>query len=215
MGSKTSSVVFAALVLCAGCTSPETVVPAPVEDPLDGVVATMTGSFSSEAQAAADESYFDIRLEMVPIWTDRTDARWLYVEQAAATALDRPYRQRVYRVSRRDDGAVVSAVYELPGDPLEFAGAWREPERFAAIDPVDLSPRDGCAVVLRAEEDGSWTGSTVGRTCVSTLRGATYATSEVTVSADRIESWDRGFDDAGEQVWGAEQGAYVFLRAPR
>ena len=174
----------------------------------------MTGSFSSAAQAAADADYFDIRLEMVQIWNERTDARWLYVEQAAATALDRPYRQRVYRVSLRDDGAVVSAVYELPGDALDYAGAWREPQRFTAFGPDALVLREGCEVVLKPADGASWSGSTVEQRCTSTLRGATYATSEVTVTADGIESWDRGYSADGEQVWGAEKGAYIFVRDP-
>jgi hypothetical protein len=31
-------------------------------------------------------------------------------------------------------------------------------------------------------------------------------------AADRLESWDRGFDAAGVQVWGSEKGPYVFVR---
>jgi len=60
--------------------------------------------------------------------------------------------------------------------------------------------------------DGYYTGSTVGKLCESNLRGAAYATSEVTVKSDRIISWDRGFDNEDNQVWGAEKGGYVFLR---
>ena len=30
------------------------------------------------------------------------------------------------------------------------------------------------------------------------------------IRADRIVSWDRGFDAEGRQVWGAENGPYVF-----
>jgi len=33
----------------------------------------MTGSFSSEEQATADSSYFDIRLQMARIWSERTE----------------------------------------------------------------------------------------------------------------------------------------------
>ena len=101
----------------------------------------MTGSFSSAAQAEADSAYYDIRLEMAPIWTDRDDAAWLYAEQAVAGMTDRPYRQRVYKVTATED-----------------------------------------------------------------------ATSAVIVTSGRIESWARGFDDEGVQVWGAEKGACVFLR---
>jgi hypothetical protein len=56
----------------------------------------MTGSFSSQEQAAADTSRYDIRLEMAPIWTDHPNGKWFYVEQAVAWSLEKPYRQRVY-----------------------------------------------------------------------------------------------------------------------
>ena len=54
----------------------------------------MTGSFSSEEQARSDADFYDIRLQMVRVWPERQDGCWLYVEQAAADSLDRPYRQR-------------------------------------------------------------------------------------------------------------------------
>jgi len=48
--------------------------------------------------------------------------------------------------------------------------------------------------------------------CKSTLRGATYATSSVSVHADKIMSWDQGYDSSGNQVWGATAGGYVFVK---
>ena len=183
-------------------------------DDLATLIRWMTGSFSSVAQAEADDRYRDIRLEMVPIWTDRDDGSWLYVEQAAAAALDRPYRQRVYRVSEAEDGLFTSEVFSLP-DPAALAGAFRDPARLDALEPGDLSLREGCAVVLRIRKDGIFAGSTVGEGCASTLRGATYATSIVTVGPEGIESWDRGFDAEGNQVWGAEAGPYSFQRTER
>ena len=87
---------------------------APVSKPKSptGMLAEwMSGSFSSAAQAADDpENYFDIRLEMVPIWSERSDGPWLYVEQAAASALDRPYRQRVYHLVETEDGGTQRRV---------------------------------------------------------------------------------------------------------
>ena len=63
---------------------------------------------------------------------------------------------------------------------------------------------------LRRASAGAFEGSTVENECVSTLRGAAYATSEVTVSRERLTSWDRGFDAGGGQVWGATEGPYIF-----
>jgi hypothetical protein len=178
-------------------------------DVLAGVF--MTGSFSSAAQAAADPEYRDIRLHMAPIWPDRTDGRWLYVEQAAAGSLDKPYRQRVYRVSGPMDGVFQSEVFTM-ASPLRFAGAWARPELLGSLTPDSLTVRDGCAVILKQDETGGFSGSTEGHGCGSDLRGATYATSEVAVTRERLTSWDRGFAADGVQVWGATKGPYVFDR---
>lgn len=173
----------------------------------------MSGSFSSHAQSLADTSYFDIRLEMKPIWTDRKDGAWLYVEQAAAAALARPYRQRIYHVTVEGD-VYRSAVLELPS-PLRFAGAWQNPALLASLTPDSLVAREGCAVMLRAEGDSAFVGETPGHECLSNLRGAVYATSKVRITARGITSWDQGWDAEGRQVWGAEKGPYRFDRVVR
>jgi len=181
------------------------------EGTLAKLVERMTGSFSSAEQAAADPDFFDIRLEMVRIWPDSDEAVWLYVEQAAATSLDKPYRQRVYRLNPLPDGSFMSEVFSIPY-PLRFAGDWRSDDPLPGVLPGTLEIRKGCTVFLRWNDEGFFDGGTAGRNCVSTLRGAVYATSEVTVRSDAIVSWDRGFDSEGNQVWGAEKGGYVFLK---
>ncbi|MBK8230937.1 MAG: hypothetical protein IT349_04755 [Candidatus Eisenbacteria bacterium] len=65
---------------------------------------------------------------------------------------------------------------------------------------------------LRMPPAGGYAGSTIGLDCESDLRGAAYATSEVSITKGGIVSWDRGFDASGVQVWGAERGGYRFLR---
>ena len=204
------STLVAAALCAVGCSAVES---SSAHGTVDELAAWMTGAFDSSAQAEADpENYYAVRLVMFPIWTERDDGRWLYVEQAVSTALDRPYRQRVYHLSE-GDGELLSAVYELPGDPLVFAGAWARPARFAGFGPDDLVTREGCTIHLcRAGE--IYVGATRADECKSTLRGATYATSEVEVAPDRLTSWDRGWNDAGEHIWGATEGAYVFERIP-
>ncbi|MEM7186827.1 MAG: chromophore lyase CpcT/CpeT, partial [Bacteroidota bacterium] len=93
-----------------------------------------------------------------------------------------------------------------------WIGKWRTPEAFDSISPNDLELREGCAVILQRVGDQHFAGQTNSDRCKSTLRGASYATSKVTILSDRIESWDQGFDSEGVQVWGAEQGGYVFDR---
>jgi hypothetical protein len=190
-------------------------VASPVHDgseDLATLVEWMAGSFSSAEQAADDPAYFDIRLQMVRIWEERDDGYWLYVEQATASSVDAPYRQRVYHLTIVEHDLFKSAVYALP-DPETHAGQWREEHPLADLGPDDLELRAGCGVFLRLDGFGRFAGGTIGRGCGSALRGARYATSFVTVGPDGIESWDQGFDADGQQVWGAQQGPYVFLRA--
>ena len=157
----------AVIALAAGC---HVVGEAPVRGGSTHQLASwMHGAFSSEEQAQEDpENYFDIRLFMVPIWTERSDGPWLYVEQAAGRSLDRPYRQRVYHLVEAADGSVRSEVYLLPGDPLVHAGAWETPEVFDISSPDSLALRDGCDIVLR-RVGGVWKGSTEGSGCPSSL----------------------------------------------
>lgn len=175
----------------------------------------LEGSFSSQAQAQSDPSYFDIRLRMGRIWAERTDGPWLYVEQARADMPDRPYRQRVYRLSRRSDGRLLSAIYTLPEPVSRFAGALDQDGAaiFATVSPEQLTLLDGCTVVLTWDAAARrYIGGTEGQGCASTREGARYTTSQIELAEGVLVSWDRGFDDAGQQVWGATAGGYRFER---
>jgi len=177
---------------------------------LDTVAAWMAGSFSSAAQAAADPEFLDIRLEMAPIWPGAGAVRWLYVEQAAADRLEAPYRQRVYRLREIEKGLVESEIYTI-ADPERLVGGGHDAAVRGRLTPGDVTVREGCAVYLKWTGE-SYAGGTLGTLCASDLRGAAYATTLVTLGDGRLESWDRGFDAAGTQVWGSEKGPYVFVR---
>jgi hypothetical protein len=170
----------------------------------------MTGEFSSAEQAAEDSAYFDISLKMTRIWPEKKTGAWIYVEQALASTPNEPYRQRVYFVREMGDGQFSSDIYMIPEEE-KFIGAWKDVSKFAEMDQFDLKYKDGCAVFLNY--DGfQYSGSTNEGTCKSTLRGASYATSEVKITNGVLESWDRGYDEEGNQVWGAEKGGYIFKK---
>jgi len=174
----------------------------------------LTGSFSSQEQAESDSAYFDIRLHMVPIWKERSDGIWLYIEQAVAGNTDHPYRQRVYRLTTQEDGRYRSDVYTFE-DPTRFAGAWKDETPLSDISPDSLILREDCSIIMEYDpQNEAFGGGTVGKDCESSLRGASYATSEVTITETTLTSWDRGFDSQDNQAWGAEKGGYIFKRMP-
>lgn len=170
----------------------------------------MTGSFNSTAHALRDTNYYDITLHMYPIWEGDAQT-WLYVEQTVTSMPDKPYRQRVYRLEQADKSTFKSYIYTFE-DPKMFVGAWKDKSIFEKVKPSDVALKEGCEVVLKKQKDGSFSGKTGAQTCKSSLRGASFATSEVTVVPGKIVSWDQGWDDKGEQVWGATLGGYEFVK---
>ncbi|NWG27864.1 MAG: chromophore lyase CpcT/CpeT [Ignavibacteriaceae bacterium] len=178
---------------------------------VETLVDYMVGSFSSKEQSEIDSNYFNIELEMIQIWKDRTDGPWLYIEQAIAESKDKPYRQRVYQLRKRADGKIESLVYTIP-DPLRFAGDFKKEFPLLRLTPDSLILKEGCEVVLFQTDEGHFEGSTIDRNCPSDLRGASYATSKVIIYKDKMISWDRGFDENGNQVWGATTGGYIFKK---
>ena len=207
------TILFATFLTLCGCAGRPAAgdFRAPSGDQAAAEVAEfLSGWMTSEAQSESEPSYFNVHLVGLPIWTDRTDGHWIYVEQAVAEHLDRPYRQRIYHVFAAEN-EVISEIYTLP-QPAEWIAVWRNREVIGSLSPEELSKKAGCAVRLRARGVGHYEGGTEIGTCASTRSGASYATSEVILTKNRLESWDRGFDAAGVQVWGATEGAYVFRR---
>lgn len=177
---------------------------------LDVLLNWMTGSFTSEEQSKNDSDYYNISLEMHRIWKHNNSGYWLYVEQAVATTKDKPYRQRIYHLFE-EDGVIKSVIYSLP-DEKKFIGGWKDVSVFDNLSPEQLETRKGCEVIIKRKDKNTFIGSTVEKNCTSNLRGAAYATTEVIITKDSMISWDRGFDDKDEQVWGATKGGYIFKK---
>ncbi len=172
----------------------------------------MTGTFSSRDQSKNDSDFFDIQLRMVPIWEKSANVFYLYVEQAVANSLDKPYRQRVYKVVKDDDTHFTSYIYTLP-ETEKFVGKNEGDAVFATIDQEIIIEKNGCEVRLVFDPNkNTFSGSTGEKTCPSERAGASWATSKVSIMDGMMISWDQGWDDKGQQVWGAVKSGYIFKK---
>jgi len=182
-----------------------------VVEPIDArLFRHLSGSFSSNEQSRRDMQYLDVRLATCRVDAPELGAQVMYVEQAVATALARPYRQRIYVVEAGETPSTASSrVLELT-TPRDFIGACDE-DAMRTVTLSETVDRPGCVVELTW--DGTrFSGGTVGMACLTDFNGATYATSEVTIDSEGLTSWDRGYDAADVQVWGAVVGPYEFTR---
>jgi len=171
----------------------------------------MQGSYSSEQQSELDTNYMHITLIMKRIWKERNDAVWVYVEQAATDTPDKPYRQRVYRLREIGYNLFESEIMEFE-NPLRFAGEWKKDKPLENFSIDSLKSKEGCAVILKKVGEGIYSGATDGEKCQNTWRGAKYATSYVTIFKEGLISWDRGYTENDEYLWGAEKAGYFFKK---
>lgn len=179
---------------------------------LEHLAIFLTGTFSNSDQARGDQNFRDTRLHAAPIWTDRSDGPWLYSEQALSDAPEHPYRQSIYQLVARADGALEVRLFELP-DPIAATGAWKDSTRLARLTAASLTPREGCTLILRLQPDGSFKGGTEGKGCSNDLRGASYSSTETTITYQQLITWERGYNAGGTQVWGSIHGGYIFKKA--
>jgi hypothetical protein len=195
--------------------------PTPSDPELDRLAEWMSGEFDTFAQVEEDEArgaeYTHLRVVMriVPVTVKGLSetARAFYVEQAAAEAQDRPYRQRVYLLQRRD-GRPVNRIYRLR-DPERFVGAHADPDRLSTLASGDLELSEGCDLVWTRAHDGLYRGvAGAERSCPTSLRGATWALSRVEMTPTTLTSLDQGFDDEGQHRWGPPPGVigHVFVK---
>jgi hypothetical protein len=205
---KTIILLITLTTLFFSCNSTKTISNTGDTSELKELLTIMQGQYSSEAHSKRDTTYFNISLRMVPIWKNK--GHFLYVEQAMFTKQEKPYRVRIYKISQRGD-EFVSEIYTLKNEK-EWIGKWKTPEAFEKLSETDIEVKQGCEVVLKRISKNKFSGTTGNKTCPSELRGASYASSIVTVTENEILSWDQGFDKNDKQVWGAEKGGYQFIK---
>lgn len=170
----------------------------------------LEGEYTSAEQAKLDSTYLDISLVMKRIWPERNDGYWLYVEQALSAKKEKPYRQRVYQLVQKGENVFISRIFQF-NDPLNFVGAHKHDSILKKLTHQLLTTKDGCDVIMN-KYGSIFEGGTKGKSCPSSLKGATYATSEIVLEESVLKSWDRGFDEGNKQVWGAEKGPYIFKK---
>jgi CpeT protein len=170
----------------------------------------LTGSFDSKEQAKADpKNYSEVILQMKPIWPKRGEGYWLYAEQSLAASPNKPFRQRVYLLTIKEEQLVLE-VYILK-NPKRFVEAYKNPAVFDAYNLEALEWKQACQIVLE-KDDVNFTGKTKDKACPDEQKGAAYATSEWSISSNVLINWERSFDTADKQISGATQGGYIFKK---
>lgn len=177
---------------------------------VDAVVDYLIRPMDTQAQAERDPRFVGVQMTTCPIQvtgqTPEQPAVYLYQEQALTERIDDPYRQRFLQIALSKDSTRVESRTFKPATPEAWTGLCQQTE--PTID-ASVMGQLVCVVGLRPSPLG-YVGSTPEEGCPVNLRGAVRLTNTIVLHKDGMDTWDRGFDPNGIQVWGARAEPYRY-----
>lgn len=182
-------------------------VTSPSLSPAEKLAADMVGTF--ETAIGSDDAMRDRRIEIAALGT----GEWLYYQVNHKSDLW-VYRQRILQLEALPDGRVQQTAWTI-NDAAAHVDLWDKPDMQATLSQDDLTAglEDGCAQIW-TREDAIWAGKVNPDTCIitSTRRGSQIRIgAESLLDEGSLSLAERGFDLAGEQLWGTEPGDYYRL----
>ncbi|MGD1854040.1 MAG: chromophore lyase CpcT/CpeT [Leptolyngbyaceae cyanobacterium] len=173
---------------------------------VDAVATHLSRPMDTTEQAAQSDRFIGVQMTTCPITVPGQTGLYLYQEQALSESLDSPYRQRFLQIGLSDDSTRVESRTFKPAIPQIWTGLCAQSE--PTVDAGDLGQRV-CTVSLRPSALG-YVGTTPAEGCPVNLRGAVRLTNTVVLHQAGMDTWDRGFDADGIQVWGASAEPYRY-----
>lgn len=181
-------------------------------NPVDVLANRLLKTYDSSAQSLYEPDYFDVTLkhcevDVTNVPDSESNSRFFLLEQAISTYIDRPYRVRLVKIKYDALSDTYLSMNFEPENPGKYAGVCRSGKKMTLAYSNFESPK--CIVSMK-KVGNDFIGGTPDGGCISTHNGASSFTSEVKITENSINSWDRGFDASGNQVWGARKGPYKF-----
>ncbi len=197
---------------------------------VQNIVAYLVGVMDTSEQAATNKKVANVRMTtckitVIPSENNNPDKNnlsntnnsiFLYQEQAVAEKFNEPYRQRFLEILSDDRGQnqVESKSYK-PINMEKWIGFCDKPETERIVPTTELGTYV-CSVFLTKSAANYMKPLYLGETqtggCPANVRGATSISNTIYLFPDGMNTWDRGFDANGNQVWGAANEAYKFRK---
>ncbi|ERT05719.1 hypothetical protein M595_4327 [Lyngbya aestuarii BL J] len=181
------------------------------------VVSYLTGVMETSAQAQAVTGAPSVRMTTCVVKvadadeiTQRSPAIFLYQEQAMTSNPQKPYRQRFLQISPSADGQKVESATFVPPNLRALVNFCSQPESERLVTIEDIGDYR-CSVFLQPA-GSQYIGQTQPEGCPANYKGAVTITNRITLDAQSMETFDRGYDQKGNQIWGAEDQSYQYQR---
>lgn len=180
----------------------------------EDVAALLEGQMVTSAQSMENPEAPRVRMTTCRIQVTNASADpgsiFLYQEQALTNNLSKPYRQRFLQISPSPATESVRSLSFRPTTAATFAGLCNKSPAERTLRLSNLGTYV-CSVFLKPSGN-TYIGNTPINGCPANYRGAVRITNQIELTPTGMNTWDRGFDANGQQVWGAKTEAYQYHR---
>jgi CpeT protein len=152
----------------------------------------------------------NIGLQILPIWQDRIDGEWLYIESNIINSPNKPFRQRILQLVATPNGLIRLYSYTIPR-ASDFAGAYYFPQVLASLTQSQLSISNNCELLIELKVTSTFVGETDIDSCI-TPEGMPSVTTFFAVSEVNMSFLDGGYDKFGNVVPGRLDIPITFLK---
>ncbi len=152
----------------------------------------------------------NIGLQILPIWQDRIDGEWLYIESRIIDSPNKPFRQRILQLVATPNGLIRLYSYTIPR-ASDFAGAYYFPQVLASLTQSQLSISNNCELLIELKVTSTFVGETDVDSCI-THQGMPLMTTFFAVSEVNMSFLDGGYDKFGNLVPGRLDIPITFLK---
>lgn len=205
---------LSSLMLVSSGWAQNSTTPVPLSTQVQEVAEHLEGTMDTSAQARTNPTAPQVQMTTCRIQVTNnpapTSAIFLYQEQALVQRLDQPYRQRFLEISSSIYSQSVRSRSFKPSQPEQWQGFCSKPLAERQLTWQQLGT-EVCRVFLR-RSGNTYIGNTPVDGCPANVRGAVRITNHIRLDSQGMETWDRGLDAEGNQVWGAESAPYRFQR---
>lgn len=164
----------------------------------------ISGVFWTQEQHLKDSAFDNVIVRTDLIRIDGDGTYWMYTEQGEFENYT-PYRKRVYELKLIKDVILQRIHYIKNEDKFSYLN-------YKSITNDDIQLKEGCDIWIILDDDGNYNGNTDGKNCVATFRGSSYVTTDFWVERKEVGSWERGWNEFDEQVWGSVRGYYIYKK---
>jgi hypothetical protein len=179
------------------------------------VATLLEGVMDTSLQAKANPKRANVQMTTCRVQlvnAKKQNSIFLYQEQAIVPDLNQPYRQRFLEILPHPLSQTVRSLAYKPTNPSALINFCDRPTAKRKVLLQEIG-NPICSVFLK-RSGSAYVGVTPTDGCPANVRGAVRITNRIVLQQTGMDTWDRGFDASGKQVWGAQRDSYQFRRKP-